>query len=242
MSIDQNYVNSITVSNYEGDLPKGTVWENNKQYFLDTFEEWEKVKVTEHGRTAAALIAEKPKSIIEFGSGSGILYKALLQKGYTGKYQGIDLTKEFINYCNDMYGDGLFKCGDLRTMRIKGKYDIGIMQDVLRHNIIKDRWIILNNIIPCIKKKLILAEPLGQEDISRKVQAVINNKSSQQQWNGHQLLFPDGTINLVNLMNHIQTIKHVKEFATVARNLEGWETDKRVGMEPSFIIIRFEEE
>jgi len=212
---------------------QSNVWRRNAKFFIDTFAYWERNGVTDHSTTAKALVAEKPKSILEIGSGSGILYKRLLQAGFEGKYLGMDQTPEFVTYCNDLFGGGLFRVGKMTEAYIPGRWDIGIMQDVLRHNTIEDRKLIIKNVVPHITKKLIMAEPLGDDD------AVWIELTMTRPWDNEKanLQYYDGSLNLDNLIELIGSLKPIETYKTIKRTAFVSDTKDNY-----FIIVKFKED
>jgi len=197
-------------------------------------------------QTAKALLAENPKSILEIGSGSGVLYRCLLQQGFLGEYLGMDITQGFIDHCTDMYGEGIFVRGDMRKTQPPKEFDVCILQDVLRHNPIEDRWKILKNIVPKIKKKLVLAEPLGAEDTETRQSGKISNtnvmKSGQAgaEQKITEIHYWDGTMKLESLLDCVGNIKPIQGHMVLPRGT--FDGDEKFGMLPSFIVILFKEE
>jgi SAM-dependent methyltransferase len=213
-----------------------TIWDKHAEAFIETFDLWEKIGSINHAPVAQAIVDENPDSVLEIGSGTGLLYRNLLKKGYIGKYLGIDRTKSFIEYSTNLYGDGLFKQGKAEDVKITGKFDVCIMEDVLRHNRLVDRPKILENIVPHIRKKMIMKEPLGEEDTE-----MWSNATMPLNAGPIEVAFWDGSINVLNLVATIDNIKKVKDSVTIPIG-GAYADDQKTKMYEHFIVVLFKEE
>lgn len=217
-------------------------WDHNPEFFIESFELYEHYGLTKHHETAKLILDIcRPKSILEIGSGTGILYRALLKNGFRGRYLGLDITQAFVDHCTNLFGPDLFRVGDAASFKFKRKFDVCIMQDVLRHNSVERRYQILINTVPYVKKYLVLSEPLGEDEKCHWVEADISQSltiKKNSKINQDRLYFLDGTVNLNKLMECIQTIKPI---ISMGKRVRGglFESDLEIDMHEHLLMFGF---
>jgi len=68
---------------------------------------------------------DKRASVIDLGCGLGDLYGYLKEKGFEGKYLGIDLVPEMVEAASDKYPEAEFKLADIMEEDLKADYLVG---------------------------------------------------------------------------------------------------------------------
>jgi len=82
----------------------------------------------------SAIVARRPASVLEFGCGSGRVYKGLLAEGFDGKYVGVEMSEDVIAHNAKNYPEAAWVCGSILDAELAaGAFDVVYSYFVLEH-------------------------------------------------------------------------------------------------------------
>lgn len=146
----------MQVFNMKTQIPKG----QSPDYHFNAYYSGKHLSHLFHKKKIDKVVSfiEPEKSVLDAGCGSSALAFILSKKGCT--VSGVDVKKHYIDFVSKKC-KGSFYCADLRSMRLKKKFDVVTCLDVIEHFTPQDRIKVLKTLDAHLKPggKLILSFP-----------------------------------------------------------------------------------
>jgi SAM-dependent methyltransferase len=115
---DVDYVRS----RYEGRISRGGL---NFASMNSGTEERQAIRHSVH-----ASVIEPNSSVLDVGCGMGYFYKFIAERGFEGRYVGIDLVPQYVDLCTEQFPEASFKVLDVLTKGFDEHFDVIVASQV----------------------------------------------------------------------------------------------------------------